>query len=448
MTHRSNFLYDIRQDREVTADRAFIDRIQLSIGDWGLFGTEDQVCETLTNLRQHDVMTPDGELLPLFTGDPFLSFRQLLNIRFNSAQVDKNTADVSPLISGKVAYGDRYRRPEALRSATSRIQFQTSLNLTRFVQAQKFKLRTLTDRPPRLLTPLVLAISADEAWFRDETPLTKATNLIVGPWTKYAYASSRPLEIHVSRYLRLVEGVLNRALLEATPEGATRPLREKYYSLQEIEFYWEFDCESPIAYVVSALPKVRSLASQFFEGEIETQNRDQTSLDVLHQSPSIKAKVGKGTWLRVYAKTTKRVRFEVVLEANIIGEKSGGQTAASRNALCSKISELASYATSKLNPALAVIQAPPAPLSTFPAIRLLSEVNRHSTDQYLAEAIVSTLVSFDRISLYSNSPFKESVHRLRDMGVLKTVVPRSRNYTVTDEYRTALEQLRLNFSSP
>lgn len=394
-----------------------------------------------------EVVTSEGECIPLFTGDPFLSFKQRLNINFASAKSDDKTADTSPLISGRLAYSDRYRRPEKLKNAKSSFQFNTTLNLTRFVQAQKFKLRTPHIRPPHLLTPLALAIEADENWFKEEVPLKKATNLLIGPWTKYAYAMSRPLSRHLSRYLWLVDAVLDRALTNSSRDGLSRPLRTKYYSLQEIEFYWEFDCENPITYVSAALPKIRSASSRFFEGQVEIQRIEQTASITEYQSPSIKAKIAKGTWLRCYAKTTRRVRFEIVLDSDIIGQLSNGQTATSRTELCSKVEVLANYSAKKLNPILGLLNGPPKPISTLSAIRLLSEINLATGDPYLAEAIVGSLVVFDRVALYGNSPFKDAIHNLRDKGVLCTVVPKSRNYSVTPAYRSALDQLKHSFSA-
>lgn len=448
MTNRATFLHSFEDDLQVSGERAFIDRFRISLGDWGLYGTEENACETLTNLRMEEVKTPEGECIPLFSGDPIVSFKQRLNIKFASANDDNKMANVSPLIAGRVAYSDRYRRPEELKGATSTIQFNASLNLTRFIQAQKFKLRTPVVRPPRLLTPRCLAIDTDMSWFKDEVPLQKSTNLLIGPWTKYADALARPVRTHMSRYLRIVEGVLDRALRRSTRDGVTPPSRSKYYSLQEIEFYWEFDCDSPIQYVTGALPKIRGMSDRFFEGQVEIQDDAQAVLITEFQSPSIKAKIAKGTWLRVYAKTTRRVRFEILLEASVIGSKGGGQTAATRKALCDKIGVLSDYSASKFNPILAALQRSPSPSSTLTAIRLLSEINLCANDPYLAEAIIGSLVCFDRVALYNNSPFKTAVHDLRDKGVLCTVIPRSRNYSVTPSYRAALEQLKRSLSTP
>ncbi|MCK0139306.1 hypothetical protein [Aliiroseovarius sp. F47248L] len=442
MSHRKDFLHNFTIDKQVTPERALIDRLQLSIGDWGLFGSPDQVCETVTNLRNIEIETSEGECIPLFKGDPFLSHRQRLNISFASAAADTKNTGLSPLISGNLRYSARYRRPEELRDATSSFQFNTTLNLTRFIQAQKFRLRTRIDRRPRLLTDMVLAIDPDPTWHANETPLTAASNLIVGPWPKYAYAQSRSAQKHLSRYLRLVDGVLQRSFTMATSDGSPAPRRAAYYSLQEIEVYWEYDCDDPIQFVTALLPKIRSIGSVFYEGSVDTSYAREVSSVIEHQSPSIKARIAKGVWLRVYAKTNRRVRFEILLESNIIGKICGGQTASSRPLFCSKVSPLIEYATDKLNTILPTILPSLAPNSHHTAISLVTEICSACNATHTAQTIISSLVCMGRIALYNGSHLKEPVHKLRDLGVLQTVIPRSRNYVVTPRYEEALTSLR------
>jgi hypothetical protein len=446
MTNRSDFLLHLSENLQVTPEQAFIDRVQLTVGDWGLFGTKGNVCETFTQLRMQNVISAEGEELPLFIGDPITSFQQHLNIAFASPTNDEKHTGVGPLVSGEIWYADRYRRPASLRRATSRVHFKTSLNLTRFIQAQKFKLRTRTDRDPKLVWELALAIDPDESWYSNERPLVPATNVIIGPWTKFAYAKSKPLEQHFLEYLELLEELLSFSLTQATPEGVEAPLREAHYSLQEIEFYWEVDCDNPIPTVVGFLPKLRSIGSIIYEGVREIEPPTEISSGINMQSPSIKAKIAEGTWLKVYAKTNRRIRFEIELEAAIIGKRAGAQTADNRHVLSEKISPLARYASDKLNTFLPVLLAPPMPQSNVPALRLIHEIVRACDDPYLAETIIASLVAFGRVSNYRNPPLRDAISQLssKKNQVLKTIVPRSRNYVVVPEYEPALESLRQN----
>ncbi|MEO1345558.1 MAG: hypothetical protein AAFV74_15530 [Pseudomonadota bacterium] len=84
----------------------------------------------------------------------------------------------------------------------------------------------------------------------------------------------------------------------------------------------------------------------------------------------------------------------------------------------------------------------PPPPSTIGAFELMHAIYKQAQNQYVAETIVASLVSFRRITPYNNDPLRETIHRLRDNGVLRTIRPKSRNYVVTDRYYHALERLR------
>lgn len=57
IVRRSDFVRTIQPDIQVTADSAFIDRIELDIGDWALVGTPDAICSALSDFRNYDVAT-------------------------------------------------------------------------------------------------------------------------------------------------------------------------------------------------------------------------------------------------------------------------------------------------------------------------------------------------------------------------------------------------------
>lgn len=444
LKNRDDFVRQIPENAIVSAEDAFVDRVKIAIGHWGLYGTEAQVCEQISNLMRHQVMTAEGELIQLFKGENLLSLRQRLNIQFNSSKSDRKNTGTAPLISGHLAFSERYDRPEALREATSRVQFNTSLNLTRFVQAQKIKQKSRLDRPPRLLTPLVLAIDIDTNWFAHERPLVPATNLIIGQSRKYDYAKLKTPSQHLGRYLWLADAALTRAFEDERADNIPAVQRVKYYSLQEIEIYWEFNSDSPIRFVQSIIPRVKSLGDQFYDGEVEIDPNFASSFGsaVDYQSPSIKAKLSKGVWLKIYAKTDRRVRFEIELESSVIGQRSRSQTASTRNALCSKLPALIDFATSRLNAVLPHILGADAAPSTASPLRLLSDFAKFTGDPDIAETILAALIVFDRISLYNNSPLMPYVHKLRDKGYLRTVKSGSRNYVICDEYRGTLKKLK------
>ncbi|MCA0939332.1 hypothetical protein LCM28_05535 [Salipiger pacificus] len=339
-------------------------------------------------------------------------------------------------------YADRYRRPEALRSATSRIHFQTTLNLSRYIYAQNFKLRTRTDRTPRFAAEPSLAVFPDPNLYSEEWPLSPATNLVIGPWAKYAYAKSRATSQHFSDYVGLLEHHIEQAMLEASPSDDFHFQREPFYSIQEIEIYWEFECKNPILFVDELIPRVRRLGRTSYEGSLSTQLRSRPSENITQQSNSIKAKIAEGTWLKVYAKTTRRIRIELEIKSEMISKITGRRSEHGLADAARKIPSLEDYATDKINTVLPDILSSTTPETNATAIDLLTQIASACEKPHECEGIVGSLAAYGRISLYDGTLLSVPTHKLKKRGILKTATPRSRIYVVEPKFEKALAHLR------
>lgn len=282
---RSRFLPPLLPSTQVKADEAHIDRLQLDIGEWALFGATDPICSALTSFSAAQVETTEGEVLPLFNGHVVESIHGLRKLKFRTNPKTDSTIKSAALVSGAVQqvnwrYSATSRRP----NETTRISFATQLNLTRFLQAQVLK-KTRRISQPKLAASYVLGIEPDAKWYTNEYPLLPATNLIIGDFTKYAFALKQPRTVQLHRYLRLVMGLLGRVMANAFDGEEASFERFPSYSLKEIEFYWEFDHASPIDYVVSIRPDVIA-ASVIFSERIFQYN--DITLEIKGQSPCLK----------------------------------------------------------------------------------------------------------------------------------------------------------------
>lgn len=433
---RSDFVRPLPEDFQVSPRDAFLDRIEVSIGEWLLNGTERQIVDGLNSFREQTIEGNDGHSINLFRPGLSTSLRSQPQVVFSSSVGRDQLSQTEPLVSGRLAWSPKHR-PSQL-TATPRILFYASINLTRFVQAQRIARYSRLDRP-RLHSGISLVSTPSKDWFRFETPLSPATNLIAGPDRKFGYATRYTAAEHLTRYLRELDHLLENCVASSLGEVEVATKREKYYSLREIEIYWDFDVPSPIDFVVSITPKLRTLSHKIFEGAVPMPPSEQS---IAYQSPSIKVQLAKGTTLKVYAKTDRRVRFEVTLDQAALSKHLGARTSKTRHSLVKKTEPIVRIAARELNAVLPIIMADsPAP-STLSTTELLFEIVRCSENQYIAETIVSSLVCFDRVAPYANDPVKASVHKLRDAGVLRPVKPRSRNYCVTDPYRGPLERLK------
>lgn len=437
---RSDFVKPLLPGTTVAAEDAFIDRINLTIGDWALFGEQDDICSALEFMRRETTIeTQHGELLQVFQGPLIERIWDVRNLRFTANPRTDSLDQAHTLVSGTVELGNWGTRPHSRQDGEqARISFRTQLNLTRFLQAQQLK-RIPHPEKPALATGYILAITPEQRWYRDELPLLPATNIIIGQNAKYAYALKSTREAQFRRYLKLIYAFLKRAI-ETSFEGENAEVRRlAYYSLHEIEFYWDFDHDNPIDYVISILPHLRQSSANVREVEYEV---NVPRLDLSCQSPCIKLALTRNIELKVYAKTNRRVRFEISFKDSAIGAHGGGQTAASIAIMAHKIPLLAEEAAKRCNDVMQTIAAARPPPSTVSALQLMHEIYARARNPYVAEAIVAALVTFERIVPYNNDPLKDTIHDLRDAGVLQTRRPRSRVYVVTDDYQQPLQRLR------
>ncbi|MFT6535230.1 MAG: hypothetical protein ACJAQU_000118 [Loktanella salsilacus] len=360
-------------------------------------------------------------------------------MKFTTNPNKDNISQNAALVSGAVKQTQwRYSKTSKRPNETTRVTFATQLNLTRFIQAQRLKRRSPLNRP-NLAAGYVLAINPEESWYTDEVPLIPATNVIIGPREKYAFALKKSQSAHLSRYLNLVKGMLNRVVSQSlVGEDATYE-RFAAYSLKEIEFYWEFDSTNPIDYVESIRPNIIATNENVGESLYEIQ---QTQYDLRGQSPCLTVRLTRDIKLKIYAKTNRRVRFEVTLKQDAINRAAGRRTTTSSKALIDMVPQLAEEAASRVNTLLQSIAAPPAPPSTFTSVQLIHAITRACNTPYESETIIAALTTFGRIALQNNDPMKDIIHTLKDRGILRNLKSRSKVYVATDVFKEPLERLR------
>lgn len=443
ITRRSDFVLPLEKPFQVRAEDAFIDRMEMSIGAWGLYGSKTDVRSQLQALRQAEVFDRNGEVIPLFNSFNLAGLAGSFDIRFATARTDDKNIGQSPLIAGKMEKPSRYTKFDKLDGTSFQLSFACTLNLTRWVQAQELKRITHLKRP-RLASGYVMAMAPDEKWYADERPLVPSTNVIIGSPKRYGYAKRHPLEIHFANYLRATSRMLNRALASSPSDGQRMPTRQRYYALREIEFYWEFDHDSPISYVWKVVRPALTLSARGFHGIREY--GDPFS-EVVGQSPNVRVLLAKGVWLRIYAKTDRRVRYEILLESAAVSKILRRRTAGSFQSIARSLGSLRTAATAYLNDVLPVINQGPPASSSHTALVLLSEIQRACADHHLAETIAGALVAFGRVTPFNNDPLRSAVDKLKKAGILEPIVPRSRHCVVTSHYREPLERLRQSLSA-
>ncbi len=439
IVRRSDFVRPLHADTRVSADSSFIDRFELSVGDWALYGEEDAICSALAEFRHAELITSHGEPIKLFNSVIIERLWQFKRMKFSKNPTKDSLTEPSTLISGSCARAPTNNRAVTVRpDEKGRICFLTQLNLTRFTQAQQLKKVTRLDRPS-IASEHVLQIEPEPSWYEDEIPLMPATNVIIGPNKKYAYALKSPRTTQLRRYISLVQDILQNVVANAFRDGSARAEEFPFFTLRAIEFYWEFDQPSAIDYVISLRPRLEAQADDIIEDLYPV---DIPSFRLKGQSPSFKMKLTKYISLKIYAKTNRRVRFEVEFRDSAINTHSGNRTSETIEGIVTLIPKLATEAAKRLNKVLQSIAPLSVPASSLTALQLMHVITREARHPYVAEAIIAALVSFGRIAPYNNDPLRETIHRLRDRNVLEPQVPKSSVYVVTEAYRESLERLR------
>jgi hypothetical protein len=445
IVRRSDFVAPLAAQTRVTADTAQVDRIELSFGDWALVGDEDAIVTGMNDLYRAHIPTSSGRLLPLFKGELIDGPTAFRNLRFAKKTKTDSLSAPQILIAGAgqlVSWSTQRasRRPDE----KARIRFRTHLNLTRFLQAQNLKRIARLDRPA-MLGRHRLTIEPEPSWYEHEIPLMPATNIIIGPDRKYAFALKESRQVQFSRYSRLVaqmlEGEVSRAIDSPTAKAQFLPS----YTLHAIELYWEFDQQDSIAYVVGLRQSLLAASRDLTE---DTYPIELPSLRVESQSPSYKIRLTKFISLKVYAKTNRRVRFEVSFRedginvSTRVGKLNGRRSHETLDGICALLPRLAAVAASRVNILLQSIAEVPVTPNHHTTLQLVHAITREAGHPYVAETIISSLVAFGRVALFKNDPLKESIHRLKERGILRTEPPGSPTYVLTDQFRETLERLR------
>ncbi|MEX5597362.1 hypothetical protein [Pseudophaeobacter sp. C1-32P7] len=413
--------------------------MQVTIGHWAYFGTEQSVKDALSDLRQATVATADGAEVPLFRGRTVTNLYRDLPITFASSGFGGSRNAATPLIAGHLERVS-LRNSRSAREAgeVTRMVANATLNVTRFIQAQQFRRITRLSRP-RLVSEYVLAIEPNQAWYVDEFPLVPATNVLIGERRKYAHALAHDLSDHFRDNVETADRLLSEALVFGSDGYDVEIRRLPHFGLSEIEIYWEFDHHDPIRLVETMSPWLSRLSREL--------RRTREFVEDYHehlegQSLKIELRLAHAKRLRVYSKTNRRVRMEVILEAVAISDICGARTATNLEEAAGWVNLLVADAARELNQ---VLDGAPGEMHSVPQytpVELISRVHAAVEDHHVARAMLSTLVAYGRIAPGLNDALASAKDALARAGVIQTIRPGNRIYVIADEYAAALEALR------
>lgn len=356
----------------------------------------------------------------------------------------------SPLFSGNWTIA-RYGFGDEEQSISSWLKLH--LNPTRFVRYQNFIPWPSLDRNAPWPEPLFFADQAERE-VNGEIVLNNDDNWIPSGQRWAAFSNPQRWRRHLRNYLNAIP-----ELFEAELERSNRnishggPLvswtRTPTLNLHSAEHFWEFVSANPTALVATLKPLLDSFTAKDREATAYRQDCD-PSID--HNALSLRAEINPGRAIRIYAKTNRRVRIEVI--HTLSGEngfrlEEGGHTSTNWGDLPGMLELLAEDAAELVNRMFEHFhrQSNVTP-SHITAYQLLLEIAKYARSLPVAETIAQVLVGTNAIAAQGNGErVQKALQRLSGAGILE-YKRRARNYVVTASRLHALQTLQqeANFS--
>jgi hypothetical protein len=435
-------------DAEVSATTAKQDRIGATFGCWQLKGTTKEIDGIRELMGSPPVHQRDVNGIAEIYGRFFVRpqkhelFRPAMSVRDRPLKL-RDGILLPPIYSGRWTF-TKYARTDDL-AVTTKTHLDVWLNPTRFVLHQpSVPLPDLTKRgswPVAQLfaNELPKRIKGEESydgggnWLPQYQRLAAFTN--PARWQLHLRNLLRSVPEQFETELKQRNLLYNFPLVEIESQESVR--------LSLVETYWEFSSDDPISDALNLRYAFFSLVSGLRRGRFYP-NVDE---DVEHNCVSLTADISPGKQLRIYAKTNRRVRVEVI---HTLGRNKyrlpGGRSAANWEGPAAMIESLAEDAAETVRSAFKHLKAQTQFLpSDVNAYDLVLKIGSASHDESTAKQICDSLVAVGAIAAAGNSDrISRTLQRLSKGGVLeyRGNAGQGGNYVIESCYRAALEELR------
>lgn len=424
--NKSQFRPDFHSVARVEADRAMVGRVEARVGHWTIPGPQERRNRIVLDAVGPTEAEDNRELPPLFQ-----KIRQTDIARWVAVKTRKLPQDRSK---------PHYWFTGVLKAPPSggmiqRLHFDATLNVNRFIQAQRLVQLKATGqvyakRPPQLVT------CVESRWWRGETPLHVDSNIIAGGGGRHEYALSKNAGMHLEdATAALFDHLTERISLALDPSESAHV--ELAIAPRAVELYWEFSTADAMILVDLIISKLTALS---LRSRVSGRRISPPTVETNRLSPSVSIDRTADNLLRIYAKTTDRIRVEVAFSRKAV---SSEVPPSSPILLRQRVLHLAQVAANHVNWILPEIQINiPYPLQSKTADDLRGAISRAAPTLSVSMAILQSLIVTGGISAGNDDDTQEAIVALRRRGVLESVRPYSTQYRPTARYAEALEQIR------
>ena len=360
-------------------------------------------------------------------------------LEFRGGSGARGTKAGSPLVKGLLKISkERPTRSPMSDIQRRKIRLHLFLNPTRFLRHQP-TLPITSITPENLLRtkPNFVADSVPKrrkilTEARDtsvETSLDGNDNVLIGRRVQ-AMARHNVWPTQLERYFRGIEDLIgsefrrSERLLGLTLEDDQPLSRDHYYALKKVETYFEFSCANPLRTLRKLQPILQSIG-------LSNKSRDypnglsQVASD--GNATRIETKLRGACVLKIYAKTTQRLRFEITHDltkksaSRLLLANSNGYTTRSMEELLQWFPRLARDAARRVNEVLEQIARSQDQVTIEPAsvYELLGEIFGSIPNEQRAKDFLKILVENGCIRIgEKGSDFLPEIRHLRRKRVL------------------------------
>lgn len=270
-----------------------------------------------------------------------------------------------PLFGGKMRLVQE-SSPSSRYGAVYTARLNLNLNLCRFLHYNTPTIRRLPNSRVGIHADLAERINSQG----DEDSLDGTDNWV--PRGHYRFLSWERVDFALNTYISRVSEAIKQELARAAWEGSisaaensgflTGVRDEQKYKLNYCEIAWEYLDDQPIRRVEDLLPILRMYARDSVEV-----NEYRVTEAGEGFSRGVIIRLGSGNQLSVYAKTNRRLRFELRyrMDRGCAPSPLGRKTAQDREGLVALVTNLKEHASQKMNDLFSFIRSRSEPMGLY-----------------------------------------------------------------------------------